>query len=111
MVTKVKRTAVTFPPEADAALAKLSRLQRRPKSAIVAELVAEMTPALVRIADLLEAATLNRKALPSDTAERLGALEDLLRQTMALTLDRSEAAVDARKDAPTRRVSGRRRAH
>ena len=91
MAPKVKRTAVTLDPATDAILAKLSSLQRRPKSRIIAELLAEIAPPLARVADLLELAQKNREALPADTAHRLGALEELLGHTATFALDRLQA--------------------
>ena len=93
MATKLPRLALTLPAETSAALAKLSRLQKQPRSAIAADLLVEMTPALDRIAKLLEVAITQRAKLPTDTAHRLEALEELLGSVATFGLDRMEAAV------------------
>lgn len=93
MPTKVKRIALTPDPKLDAALARLSRLQRRPKAAIASELLAEMTPALERIAGLLEVASENRAAIPNNAADKIAALEDLVGTFATFSLDRLEDAV------------------
>lgn len=104
-VAKVPRVALSLPADTHATLAKLASLQRRPKSAIATELLVEMTPALDRIAKLLEAAMQSRTHLPGDTAARLQGLEELLAHTAAFGLDRLEAAVSppqAATEAPRR---------
>jgi hypothetical protein len=93
VTTKIKRIALTPDAKLDAALAKLSVLQRRPKAAIAAELLAEMTPALERIAGLLEVAMRDRASLPASAAHKLAALEDLMAHTATFGLDRLEEAV------------------
>lgn len=92
MATKLPRLAITLPAATSTALAKLSRLQRRPRSAIAADLLVEMTPTLERIAKLLEAAIVNRAKLPAETAHRMQALEELLGSVATFGLDRLEAA-------------------
>ena len=87
------RIAVTLPAATIATLDKLSRLQKRPKSAIAADLLEEMTPALVRIASLLEAAIASRSRLPADTAAKLTEIEALLGATASAGLDRIEQAI------------------
>lgn len=88
MATKLPRMAVTLPAGTLAVLAKLSALQKRPRSAIAADLLEEMTPALQRIATLLEAATKNRAQLPKDTASKLNELEAVLGHIAQFGLDR-----------------------
>jgi hypothetical protein len=107
---------VTLPAETTAALAKLSELQRRPKSAIAADLLQEMTPALQRIALLLEAATKQRNKLPAETAARLNELEAVLGGMASMGLDRLAVAVGQAADygrtdeaTPRRGVPGRKR--
>ena len=95
MATKVPRMALTLKPETVAVLAKLSTLQKRPRSAIAADLLEEMTPALQRIATMLEAAQKGRAKLPSQTAAKLDALAELLQHTAEFGLDRLAMAVDA----------------
>jgi len=97
VATKLPRLAITLPAETTAVLAKLSQLQRRPKSAIAADLLQEMTPALQRIAMLVEAATKQRNKLPADTAARLNELEAVLSGMADLSLDR--LAVNVGKSA------------
>lgn len=107
VTTKYKRTALTLDPKTDAALAKLSALQRRPKASIAAELLAEMCPALERIATLLETAMRNRERLPADTAHRLGSLEELLGHTAGFAFDRLEAAVNQPPASARKAPAGR----
>ena len=95
MATKVPRIALTLPAETLAVLAKLSLLQKRPRSAIAADLLEEMTPALQRIATLLEAATKNRDRLPKDTASKLNELEALMGHLATFGLDRLATHVHA----------------
>ena len=92
---KPKRTALTLDPATDAALSKLARLQRRPKATVAADLLSEMTPSLVRIADLLELATRKRVTLPAETAARLAGIEELLTHSAAFSLDRLATAVES----------------
>ena len=80
MATKGPRLALTLPAETRAVLAKLAALQRRPTSAVAADLLEEMTPALQRVATLLEAATKQRSKIPAETAARLNELELVLEQ-------------------------------
>ena len=110
MATKPKRTAVTLDAKTDATLAKLAALQRRPKATVAADLLAEMQPSLDRIAKLLEVAMTNRQRLPTDTAARLEALNELLAHTATFSLDRLEAAVTptAASEPARRRSAGRR---
>jgi hypothetical protein len=109
VATKLRRTALSLDAKTDAALAKLSALQRRPKATIAAELLSEMTPALERIAALLEAAMRNRARLPAETASQLQGLEDLLGHTSSFALDRLAAAVDPEpKRTGKARVAGHR---
>jgi hypothetical protein len=68
-------------------------LQRRPASKVAADLLEEMTPALQRIALLLEAATSQRDKLPADTAARLNELEAVLGGMANLSMDRLAVAV------------------
>ena len=106
------RIAVTLPANTIATLDKLSRLQRRPKSAIAADLLVEMTPALVRITSLLEAAIANRSKLPSDTAARFEELEKTLLTAATYGLDRMDEIVDNGERPPRSRAPrGRRRGH
>jgi hypothetical protein len=91
--TKLPRLAITLDASTTAVLAKLSELQRRPKSAIAADLLQEMTPALQRIALLLEAATKQRDKLPADTAARLNELEAILGGMANMGMDRLAVAV------------------
>jgi hypothetical protein len=88
VATKHPRMAITLPAGTMAVLAKLSALQKRPRSAIAADLLEEMTPALQRIATLLEAATKNRAQLPKDTASKLNELEAVLGHIAQFGLDR-----------------------
>jgi hypothetical protein len=110
VANRPKRTAVTLDAKTDATLAKLAMLQRRPKAAIAADLLTEMQPALERITALLEVAMRNRERLPSDTAQRLQSLEELLGHTAAFGLERLEAAVTppAASEPARRRSAGRR---
>jgi hypothetical protein len=112
VATKEPRLALTLNAETKAVLAKLAALQRRPRSAIAADLLEEMTPALQRIATLLEAATKNRAQLPKDTAAKLNELEALMGHLATFGLDRlathvSQSQPDAKgaRSAP----GGRRR--
>lgn len=91
MPTKAPRIAITVPPATLAVLAKLSALQRRPRSTIAADLLEELTPALQRIAALLEAAAKSREKLPADTAAKLNALQDLMAHTATFGLERLAA--------------------
>lgn len=113
MATKLPRIAITLNAETRATLDKLSRLQRRPRSAIAADLLEEMTPALQRIATLLEAATKNRAQLPKDTASKLNELEAVLGHIAQFGLDRlaSHVTVTAADEAGTRRGRLGRRKH
>lgn len=114
MATKLPRIAVTLSAETRGTLDKLSRLQRRPRSAIAADLLEEMQPALARIATLLEAAIKNRQRLPGDTAAKLGELEAILGATATMGLERLEAAVQpasASEPAGQRPAGRRRRGH
>lgn len=78
MPTKLPRISITLPAETIATLSKLATLQKRPRSAIAADLLTEMTPSLDRISKLLEAAMRNRASLPANTAARLAGLEEML---------------------------------
>jgi hypothetical protein len=111
VATKLPRIALSLPADTLAILAILSTLQKRPRSAIAADLLVEMTPALQRIATLLEAATKNRARLPHDTAAKLNELEALLQHTAEFGLDRLAVAVQAAADEPAHRrgAAGRRR--
>lgn len=116
MPTKLPRIAITVNAETHATLDKLSYLQRRPRSAIAADLLEEMTPALQRIATLLEAATKNRERLPKDTAAKLNELEAVLGGVAQMGLDRLAAAVQpavsaAEEPAHRRGAVRRRRGH
>lgn len=111
MATKLPRLAITLDAGTTAVLAKLSELQRRPKSSIAADLLQEMTPALERIVLLLEAATKQRKKLPAETAARINELEAVLSGMANMGLDRLAVAVG--KDAsygrsPTDKATHRR---
>lgn len=111
-VAKPPRIALTLPADTYALIARLATLQRRPKSAIAADLLVEMTPTLGRIADLLETASRNRASLPADTAARLTSLEQLMAHTASFTLDRFHAAVTPASEgepAPHKGASRRRR--
>lgn len=111
---KPPRVALSLDPATYAVIAKLASLQRRPKSTIAAELLLEMTPSLERVASLLEAAMRNRARLPTDTANRLEALNELLGHTATFALDRLEAAVtppEANEPARRRSADRRRRAN
>lgn len=113
--TKLPRIAVTVNAETHATLDKLSYLQRRPRSAIAADLLEEMTPALQRIATLLEAATKQRDKLPADTAAKLNELEAVLGGMAQLGLDRLAATLTPpateREAAAVGRSRARRRGH
>lgn len=106
---KPPRIGLSLPPATYLIIAKLALQQKRPKSAICADLLVEMTPALERITKLMEAAMQNRARLPADTAARLGALEELLGHTAAFGLDRIEAAVTVPERTPEGPRSGPRR--
>lgn len=113
-----RRTALTLDKATDAALAKLSLLQKRPKATIAAELLNEMAPTLSRIGDLLEIATKNRSRLPADTAANLASLEALLRHTgdfaverMGVDLQRTEAPKRSPSAPARRRIRGRSTPH
>lgn len=56
MSTTKPRIAISLPPKDYAVIERLAGLQGRPMSRIVAELVAEMAPALSRVVDTLELA-------------------------------------------------------
>lgn len=114
MATKLPRIALTVPAETLAVLAKLSALQRRPRAAIAADLLEELTPALQRIATLLEAASKAREKLPADTTAKLNALQELMAHTATFGLERLAANLTpsggaAPASAKARR--GRRRKH
>lgn len=109
VATRLPRIAITVPRETHAALDKLSRLQRRPRSAVAADLLEEMTPALERIASLLEAATKARDKLPASTVAKLSALEELLGHTAQFGLDRLAAAIGTEAQAPAPVADARRR--
>lgn len=111
MPTKLPRIAITVNAATHATLDKLSYLQRRPRSAIAADLLEEMTPALQRIVTLLEAATKQRDKLPSDTAAKLNELEAVLGGMAQMGLDRMAAALTPAPSVPAARGarSGRRR--
>lgn len=110
MATKLPRLNMTLPADTHAVIAKLAALQRRPKSAIAAELLAEMTPPLQRVAAMLEQAIKTRHQLPKDTAHKIEALEQLAGHSAAFTLDRVEALLTPPTSAPTdRRTAARRR--
>lgn len=49
MAAKNKRIALTVPPDIDAVLAELSRLTNTPKTAIVMELITDLTPSLQQV--------------------------------------------------------------
>lgn len=106
---KLPRVALSLAPATHRVIAKLAMQQKRPKSAICADLLEEMTPALEQIAKLTEAAMRNRARLPADTAAKLGALEDLLGHTAAFGLERMEAAVSLPERTPEGPRSGPRR--
>lgn len=93
MATKLPRIALSLPADTRAVIAKLAMLQRRPASKVAADLLEEMTPALQRIALLLEAATKQRDKLPADTASRLNELEAVLSGIADLSLDRLAVSV------------------
>lgn len=95
MTTRNPRLAVTLDQATHATIAKLARLQKRSSSAIAADLLQEMTPALARITKLLEAAIANRATLPANTAAKLEGIESLLGGIATLSLDRIEEAVSA----------------
>lgn len=107
--TKLPRIAITVNAETHATLDKLSYLQRRPRSAIAADLLEEMTPALQRIATLLEAATKQRNKLPADTAAKLNELEAVLGGMAQLGLDRLAAAVTVETEGGAAAAAGRSR--
>lgn len=112
MPTKIPRLAITLNAETHATLDKLSELQRRPRSAIAADLLEEMTPALQRIATLVEAATKQRDRLPKDTAAKLDELEAVLTGVAQMGLDRMALAVIPQAGgAARRRRAPRRRGH
>ena len=98
MATKGPRIALTLPAETRAVLAKLASLQKRPTSAVAADLLEEMTPALQRVATLLEAAGKQRSKIPSETAARLNELEVVLQQIGTMGLDRLAVAVGQQAD-------------
>lgn len=56
MATDLPRITISFPPDLYQTISKLARLQKRPKSAIVVELLGAAAEPLARTADLLEAA-------------------------------------------------------
>jgi hypothetical protein len=99
---------MTLDADTHAVIAKLATLQRRPKSAIAAELLEELTPSLQRIATLLEAATKQRKNLPGDTVHKLEALEELLKHTAAFGLDRMAVALTPATSDQASKAAGRR---
>lgn len=115
MATRLPRLAVTLPADTRAVLAKLGSLQKRPQSAIAADLLVEMTPHLDRIAKLLDLAVRNRAKLPADTASKLETLEQLLGTVATFGMDRLEDAVQPAEtpSAQARRRSAvrRRRGH
>ena len=110
MATKGPRLALTLPAETRAVLAKLAALQRRPTSAVAADLLEEMTPALQRVATLLEAATKQRSKIPAETAARLNELEVVLQQIGTMGLDRLAVAVGQSADFGRQDEAGARRA-
>ena len=109
MATKGPRLALTLPAETRAVLAKLAALQRRPTSAVAADLLEEMTPALQRVATLLEAATKQRSKIPAETAARLNELELVLQQIGTMGLDRLAVAVGKPADFGRQDEAGTRR--
>ena len=113
MATKLPRLNMSLPAETHAVIAKLAMLQRRPKSAIAAELLAEMTPPLQRVAAMLEQAIKTRHQLPKDTVAKLEALEQLAGHSATFTLDRMEATLAPPTSAPSgqRTAARRRRKH
>lgn len=110
-MAKPPRIALTLPADTIATLAKLATLQKRPRSAIAADLLVEMTPALDRIAKLLELALTNRDRLPGDTASKLESLEQLLAHTATFSLDRMQSLVAPKPTSGPggHRTPGRRR--
>lgn len=113
VATKHPRIAVTLPADTLATLAKLATLQKKPRSAIAADLLVEMTPALARIATVLEVAIDQRAKLPAQTAQRLEVLEELLGSVATFGLDRMEASVTPPRGAIPRAAGKprRRRGH
>lgn len=93
MATKLPRIAITLNADTYSTLDKLALLQRRPRSAVAADLLEEMQPALARIATLLEAVTKQRNKLPADTAARLNELEAVMGGMANMGLDRLAANI------------------
>jgi hypothetical protein len=102
--------ALTLPAETRAVLAKLAALQKRPTSAVAADLLEEMTPALQRVAVLLEAAGKQRSKIPAETAARLNELETVLQQIGTMGLDRLAVAVGQQASFGRQDEAGARRA-
>ena len=56
--------AVTLKPETRAALAEIAALQKRPTATVAADLLDEMAPTLIRLANVLRAAAAASSTFP-----------------------------------------------
>lgn len=94
MPTSKPRVHVTLSPEVHATVAKLAELQSSSMSSVVAELVTEMSPVLLRVGQAIEhARKLEAEAIPayvSSLDQAQASLEPLLVALMA-QLDPSQA--------------------
>ena len=52
MTTKHRRITISLPPEVDAALAELAKVDNRPQAKIVTEYLVEMVPSMVAMAKI-----------------------------------------------------------
>ena len=108
---KVPRVAVTLKPETRAALAEIAALQKRPTATVAADLLDEMAPTLIRLANVLRAAAAASSTFPKASVEKLDRMVDALAQTAEGTMSQLEKTMEAASGQPHRRGGGSRRKH
>lgn len=104
--------ALTLKPETVAALGEIAALQKRPRSAVAADLLDEMAPQLVRLAAVLRTAAEASASFPKASVEKLDRMVDALAMTAEGAMSQLERTVeDAASGRPHQRGGGRRRGH
>ena len=87
MPTAKPRVHVTLPPDVHATIAKLAKLQHSSMSSVVAELVIEMAPILLRVSEAIEhAEKMQAEAVPK-YVESLDRAQGVLEPLLATLLD------------------------